>query len=111
MSEHIGILDDMLEHMRTTVILPDELYRQVKERARAEDRTITSFLEQALRNELERRQAQQPPVYRVRPFTPPPGMRGTLPGVDLTDKDLIQDILDEDDFTVQQIRAHERSER
>lgn len=98
--------------MRTTVILPDELYRQVKERARAEDRTITSFMEDALRRELARREAQEEAsAYLVRPFSPRPGMRGTLPGVDVMDKDLIQDLLDEDDVTMQQIRARQQPAR
>lgn len=92
----------MLEHMRTTVILPDELYRQVKERTRAENRTVTSFLEDAIRHELARRVSTIGPVDVH--LAPPSGSRDDRPLVDLSDKDAVQDLLDEDDFTVQQIR-------
>ncbi|MGB4779113.1 hypothetical protein [Microbacterium sp.] len=94
--------------MRTTMIINDELYRQVKERARAEERTVTSFVEDALRRELQHAEEPRTP-FVVKPFSPPPGKGGTWPGVDLMDKDQIQDLLDEDDFTVQQIRRSRRS--
>lgn len=102
----------MLRHMRTTVILPDELYRQAKEAARSADRTFTSFLEDAVRRELARREAStEIPAFRVQPFLAPPGKGGPLPGVDLTNKEQIQEILDEDDFTVQRIRESQRARR
>lgn len=91
--------------MRTTVILPDELYRLAKERARAEGRTFTSLLEGALRRELKRRDATEHVEYVLAPFSPPSGQGGTLPGVDITNKEQIQAILDEDDFAIQQIRS------
>lgn len=43
--------------MRTTIILPDGLYEQVKDTARAADQTVTALLEEALRRELARRAA------------------------------------------------------
>lgn len=107
MSEHIGILGRMLRHMRTTVILPDELYRQVKERTRAENRTVTSFLEDAIRHELARRDASIGPVDVY--LAPPSGTRDARPLVDPDDKDAVQELLDEDDFTVQQIRRSQRA--
>jgi len=98
--------------MRTTVILPDELYRQAKAAAHGMDRTFTSFLEEAVRRELARREAStDTPEFQIVPYSPPEGRRGTVPGVDLTNKEQIQDILDEDDFTVQRIRAHQRAQR
>lgn len=98
--------------MRTTVILPDELYRQAKAAAQALDRTFTSFLEEAVRRELARREsATEAPAFRVQPFLAPPGGGGTLPGVDLTNKEQIQDLLDEDDFAVQHVRAAQRAQR
>lgn len=93
--------------MRTTMIINDELYRQVKERARAEERTVTSFVEEALRRELKHADEPRAP-FVVKPYSPPPGREGTLPGIDLTDKDQIQAILDEDDFTVQRILRSQR---
>ncbi|KAA9111378.1 ribbon-helix-helix protein, CopG family [Microbacterium rhizomatis] len=78
--------------MRTTVILPDELYRQVKERARAEDRTVTSFLEDALRRELARRELPARPRYVVKST----GSGGVMPGVDLTNNAALLDLLEED---------------
>src|SRR5665647_3057257 len=39
----------MLICMRTTLMLPDDLYRQVKRAAAEGDRTVTSFVEEALR--------------------------------------------------------------
>lgn len=102
----------MLRHMRTTVILPDELYRQAKAAAHALDRTFTSFLEEAVRRELARREsATEAPAFRVQPFVAPPGKGGTLPGIDLTNKEQIQDLLDEDDFAVRQLRASQRAQR
>ncbi|MHA7987783.1 ribbon-helix-helix domain-containing protein [Rathayibacter sp. CAU 1779] len=38
--------------MRTTILLPDELYRATKRRATEEGRTMTSFIEEALRAQL-----------------------------------------------------------
>lgn len=94
----------MLRHMRTTVILPDELYRQVKERARREDRTMTSFLEEALRVALVERVAERP-AFRLRTYTPPKGHEGVRPGVDLNDNAALEDLMDEDDFTIKSIRS------
>lgn len=76
----------MLRHMRTTIILPDELYRQAKAAAHSADRTFTSFLEEAVRRELARREAAstETPEFQIVPFSPPVGRRGTVPGVDLT---------------------------
>lgn len=78
--------------MRTTVILPDELYRQVKERARAEDQTVTSFLEEALRRELARRAE---PRTAERFVLRPSGRGGVRPGVDLTNNAALLDLLDD----------------
>lgn len=87
--------------MRTTIILPDELYRQVKARALAEDRTVTSLMEDALRRELARRGSVEPiDVFLAEPT----GSRDHQPLVDVTDKDAVQALLD-DDFTVQQVRG------
>ncbi|MDE0547457.1 ribbon-helix-helix protein, CopG family [Microbacterium sp. C7(2022)] len=95
--------------MRTTVILPDELYRQVKEAARARGRTVTSFMEEALQRELARRDSSLGPVDVH--LAPPSGSRDSRPLVDLTDKEAVWAALDEGDFAVQQIRASHAADR
>ncbi|MFB9959494.1 ribbon-helix-helix protein, CopG family [Agromyces bracchium] len=68
--------------MRTTIILPDEFARAVRERARAEGLTFTSFLEQALREHLDRLDSR----VEGRPFAVVPFEgTGLRPGVDLAD--------------------------
>lgn len=97
--------------MRTTVILPDELYRQVKNRARAEDRTVTSFLEEALRAALADG-ARQPSRAKADVFlAPPSGGSGVRPGVDLDDNAALEDILDEDEFTARTMSDLTRTAR
>lgn len=100
-SMHIGIHGRMLRHMRTTVILPDELYRQAKTASQAAGRTFTSFLEQAIRRELAQSRVGPVDVH----LAPPSGSREHRPLVDVNDKDAVQELLDEDDFAVQQLRA------
>ncbi|MUN05856.1 ribbon-helix-helix protein, CopG family [Agromyces luteolus] len=74
--------------MRTTIILPDEFARAVRERARAEGQTFTSFLEQALREHLARLDARaESQPFAVAPFEG----TGLRPGVDLADS---ADLLD-----------------
>lgn len=58
----------MLLCMRTTVNLPDELYRAVRVRAAQEGRTVTSLLEEALRKALDDGDADGG-EYRVRPLS------------------------------------------
>ncbi|WP_430646843.1 ribbon-helix-helix protein, CopG family [Agromyces sp. GXS1127] len=68
--------------MRTTIILPDEFARAVRERARAEGRTFTSFLEEALREHLSRLDSRdESRRFAVTPFEG----SGLRPGVDLAD--------------------------
>lgn len=86
------------------MIINDELYRQVKEQARNEDRTVTSFVEAALRERLSRLGRASGPVDVF--LAPPTGVGGSGPLIDLEDKEALADLLDEDDFTVQQIRDH-----
>ncbi|MGM7697709.1 ribbon-helix-helix protein, CopG family [Microbacterium sp. A84] len=92
--------------MRTTVILPDELYRQVKERARRDNRTMTSFLEEALRRALAEN-GEARPDFRLQAFRPAVGARGVQPGVDLNSNAALEDLMDADDFTVKSIRAQQ----
>lgn len=83
----------MLMCVRTTVRLPDDLYTQVRVRAAAEGGTVTSFIEEALREALGRREqpaAREP--YRVRPL----GGGGLRPGVDLDDNAALLELMDDD---------------
>ncbi len=80
--------------MRTTVILPDALYRQVKERARADDATFTSILETALRRELARREQSSPGPVDVQ-LAPASGSGGVRPGVDIADNAALLEIMEE----------------
>lgn len=80
--------------MRTTVILPDELYRLVKQRVRLADQTMTSFLETALRHELARLEAAAARPADVF-LAAPTGRGGLQAGVDLIDASALLDVLDD----------------
>ncbi len=83
----------MLFCMRTTLLLEDGLYRDVKSFAAREGRTVTSLVEEALREYLRRAvAAAAAPTYRVVPL---PEDGGTLPGVDLTDSAALLDLLEQ----------------
>lgn len=80
----------MLEHMRTTINLPDELYSRLRDRAREHGRTVTAELEDAVRERLDMPRPRREPFV----ITPFPGT-GTRPGVDLDDRSAVLDIMDE----------------
>lgn len=83
----------MLRCMRTTVRLPDDLYRRAKARAAESGVTFTQLIEDALRAILSRDQAGEgPATYEVRPL---PAGRGVQPGVDLSDQAGLLDLMDE----------------
>lgn len=77
--------------MRTTIRLPDPLYRRVRERALQDGRTVTSVIEESLRESLERYDHPAGTVdFVVEPFEG----TGVQPGVDLTDSDSLLDLMD-----------------
>lgn len=77
--------------MRTTVRLPDDLYAEVRSAASASGRTITAFLEDAVRVALvDQSRAPSRPPYRVQPFAG----HGLQPGVDLDDSSALLDLMD-----------------
>jgi len=79
----------MLICMRTTLNLSDTLAREAKSRAAREGRTLTSFLEEALREYLSREE----PLTNPEPLpTFTPKVVGAL--IDLDDKDAVQDAMD-----------------
>jgi predicted transcriptional regulator len=80
--------------MRTTVRLPDDLYDRVRAAAARERRTVTSYIEESLREALLRQRRSEParPVYVVEPVAG----RGVQPGVDLDDSAALLDLMDAD---------------
>lgn len=83
----------MLRCMRTTVRLPDDLYRRAKARAAESGVTFTQLLEDALRAILSRDQVgEEPAVYGVQPLS---SGRGPQPGVDLADQAALLAVMDE----------------
>lgn len=82
----------MVMCMRTTINLPDELYGEVRRRAADEGRTVTSFLEQALRAALARHEAGEKPPFVIDPFVGD----GVLPGVDLNNSAALLELMEED---------------
>lgn len=81
----------MLFCMRTTIDLDDRLLTAAKRQAAQEGRTLRSLVEEALRARLAARpEAGEPaalPVFR-------PRRPGTRPGVDLSDKAGLLDVLE-----------------
>ena len=81
----------MLVHMRTSMNLPDALLAAARKRAEQEGRTVTSLVEQALRELLAvpaaRRSADPLPTYDA------PGSRMLI---DITDRDVVYTALDAD---------------
>ena len=78
--------------MRTTIRLDDELLKQAKKASERQGRTLTSFIDEAVRQMLARSERPAPrkkvklPVSRA--------TRGTLPGVDLNDSASLLDIME-----------------
>ncbi|WP_337060099.1 ribbon-helix-helix domain-containing protein [Kineococcus sp. G2] len=83
--------------MRTTINLPDELYRDVRVRAAEQGRTVTSLIEEALRRSLAQPAPPASPAYRVRPLPPSPsGARS--PEIDYDDNSALLDAMEGDDL-------------
>lgn len=76
--------------MRTTVRLPDELYRRVRVVAAEQGVSVTSFMESALRSALE------PAGIAQRYHVDPIGGNGLQPGVDLDDSSALEELMADD---------------
>lgn len=76
--------------MRTTLVIDDDLYREIKALAAQSGTTVTSVVERALRDTLERTAARPAPRLPTLPQT-----GGTRPGVNLRDNASIRDLDDE----------------
>lgn len=73
--------------------MADDLYRRVRVTATSEGRTVTSFIEEALRAALDRQDdSAVPSPYHVQPFDG----HGLQPGVDLDDNAALLDLMDAD---------------
>lgn len=85
----------MLICVRTTLNLNDELVRQAKQRAAAEDRTLTSVIEDALRRLLANSDAgRRGERYTVELM----GRSNLQPGLDPNDPAFYKKIFEQDDF-------------
>jgi len=81
--------------MRTTINLDDDLLRRAKRLAATSRRTLTSVLEDALREVLSRTGAMHPEGRVELPESDcEPGL---LPGVDLDNSAALLDLMEEDD--------------
>ncbi|MGH8900115.1 MAG: ribbon-helix-helix protein, CopG family [Egibacteraceae bacterium] len=78
--------------MRTTIRLDDHLLRAVKEYAAARGVTLTSVIEDAVREVLARREQQHAAPFRLITF----GEGGLRIGVDLDDSAALLDLMDRD---------------
>ena len=80
--------------MRTTVRLDDELLAEAKQQAARSGDTLTSVIEQALREMLQRRREIRslPPVE-----IPTWGHGGVRPGVDLDNSAALLDLMESED--------------
>jgi plasmid stability protein len=77
--------------MRTTVTIPDALYRELKVRAGSSGRTVSDLIEDALRQSLVAA-TEQGPLPELPVFN---GRAGLRPGVDLDDNAGLRQIMDE----------------
>jgi hypothetical protein len=77
--------------MRTTVRLDEHLLAEAKRQAAESGRTLTALLEEALREKLAKRPADQ---SRRRVSLPTFKGTGTLPGVDLDDSAAMFDLME-----------------
>ena len=77
--------------MRTTVILDDDLLKDVKQYAAEENMTFTAVIHQALRELLARRTRA---VGQKRTPLPSFNGRGLQPGVDLDDTAALLELMD-----------------
>ncbi len=76
--------------VRTTVRLDDDLLAAAKQKAATDHTTLTSLIEDSLRQTLALRAVEPAERFSIRPF----GGAGTVPGVDLDDSAALRDLMD-----------------
>ena len=74
--------------MRTTITISEELYREAKTRAASSARTVSQVIEDAVREALRPKPAGPAEDRHLPVF----GGSGVLPGVDLTDRDPLDEM-------------------
>lgn len=79
----------MLFHMRTTLVIDDALFRELKRRAAEQNRTLSDLTQEALRLGLAARRSARP-----RPRVRLPSFSMGRPRVDLADRDQLYQVLD-----------------
>ncbi len=79
--------------MRTTLNLDDDLARAAKQKAAAEGRTLTSLVEQALREIVHAEAVPGPRTSQLPVFHGD----GPAPGVDLSDPKALRDVMYEEE--------------
>ena len=79
----------MFFHMRTTLVIDEDLFRRLKERAAREGRTLSDVTQEVLRRGLAPARSPRP-----RRRTKLPSFRMGSPLVDVADRSQLLDILD-----------------
>jgi len=74
---------------RTTVRLDERLLKDAKRYALERNKTLTAVIEEALRDKLGEKEAAE-----TEPFVLPTHNGGLRPGIDLTNRGLVEDIMD-----------------
>ena len=82
----------MLTAMRTTIRLPDDLLKEAKELAVLRETTLTTVIEEALREALLRRkQGREETLTSLTTF----GQGGLKDGIDLDDSAALRELLED----------------
>jgi hypothetical protein len=85
--------------MRTTLDLPDDLFREAKARAALEGVKLKELMERFVRDGLQRTDAGVDPTQRVRSDIPiPERWREGAPRVQIMTNAEMQELFDEEDF-------------
>ncbi len=80
--------------MRTTIRLEDSLMQEVKQYAAERNQTLTSVIEEALREKLMKRQeAKRREPFKLKPFSREG--KGLKPGVDLDSNAALLDLMED----------------
>lgn len=82
------------ENMRTTIRMQDQLLREAKKRAAQQRKSLTAFIEEAVREKLlntgGKDAAESAPTYELLTFKG----EGTRPGIDLDNSASLYDVMD-----------------
>lgn len=80
---------DMVFHMKTTLVIDDQVMTRLKEEAARQGTTISMLVEAALRSFLRksRKKSDLPPL---------PSFRGGVPEVDVADREALDEAMGDD---------------